>query len=90
MNVEILSVKSQLTDNDTRVKHLEVELNNEKKLTESLIASKRELMDSLNLYMIRYETTEKDLQVMKEVSDHFEIEKEREFHDLNSIIRQLN
>ncbi len=39
-----------------KISHLEVELQNERHMTETLIKSKKELMDTCNTYIVKCET----------------------------------
>jgi len=72
LNVELLGLKGAITQSEGRVKHIEVDLINEKRMTENLIKSKKELMDTLNKYVVKCEMMEKDIFAMKEVNKHFE------------------
>lgn len=45
-------MKGIVSESDGKIKHLEVELNNEVRMSESLIKSKKELMDTLNRYVV--------------------------------------
>ena len=48
-------MKNRLAETEGKLSHLQVELNNEKLMIESLIKSKKELMATLNTYIIKCE-----------------------------------
>ncbi|CDW85387.1 UNKNOWN [Stylonychia lemnae] len=85
-NLDVIDMKTRVSETESRVRHLKVELDNEKKLSESLINSKKELMETLNHYIVNCEMQEKDLFAMKEVSKHFEQIKEKEHKELKQEI----
>ncbi len=41
-------------------------------MSESLMKSKKELMDTLNRYVVQCEMMEKDIYAMREVNKHFD------------------
>lgn len=81
-NVELMDVKKKFAEILIKYKHIDIEFQNEKKLNENIINSKKEMMDTLNKYIIKCENIEKELYAISEVNKHFEHLKQQEFKDL--------
>ena len=47
-----MEMKSRVSEWESRVRHLQVELDNEKKMSETMVKSKKELMGTLNKYIV--------------------------------------
>ena len=89
LNVEMMEVRARCQEFENRVKHLEVEVKNERQMSASLIVSKKELMNTVNTYVVKCEIQESDLYAMKEVNKHFEALKEIQFKELKESVRHL-
>lgn len=90
LNVEMLSMKGSVSEGEGKLRHLQVELLNEERMSESLMKSKKELMDTLNRYVVQCEMMEKDVYAMKEVNKHFDRQKQVEFREMKGQVAKLN
>ena len=81
-SIDNMEMKSRVSEWESRVRHLQVELDNEKKMSETMVKSKKELMGTLNKYIVQCEVQEKDIFAMREVNSHFEELKDQEFKEI--------
>eukprot|EP00347_Sterkiella_histriomuscorum_P005529 403356266 len=87
-NLELMDMKTRYSQMETKYKHMLVDNLNEKRVGEMLAKGKKEVMDTLNSYIVKCEMMEKDIYAMREVNKHFEYMKEQEQQDLRIMVEK--
>mmetsp|Transcript_21024 Transcript_21024/g.20160 ORF Transcript_21024/g.20160 Transcript_21024/m.20160 type:complete len:126 (+) Transcript_21024:1450-1827(+) len=78
-NVEVMDLKARVAGSDLIIRQHEVENQNLKQMVNSAMKAKEEVMETLNGYIVKCESVEKELFAMQEVNKHFEQKKVEEF-----------
>ena len=81
-HVDDLELRTRVTELEARIRHLEVELGGERGVNEQLVLMKREVVSTVNQYVIKCEGQERDLFAVTEVNKQFEARKDQEFHKI--------